>query len=372
MLGPEEKAAVMEVLDGPMLVHGYRTKAFEIAFSDFVGGDSWAVAVNSCTAALHLALLAHGVGNGDEVIVPAQTHIATAHSVEYCHAKPIFVDAEPETGNIDISQIDAKITDRTKAISIVHYLGMPVDMDAVNVIALRYGLTVIEDAALAIGSRYKNIHAGLLGDVGCFSFYPVKHITTAEGGMIVTRHEDIANDAERRRAFGMDRTVTERAMPGEYDVTILGTNYRMNELEAAIGLEQLKKVGAWLVTRRNNHESLSAGLREIEGVRLFSSSHGEFESSYYCMAVLLEDDLSDKRAAVMTRLKERGVGTSIYYPAAVPLMTYYRNKYGYGEGDFPVAERISRTSIALPVGPHLDCTDMDYIIDEFKAAIADA
>lgn len=371
LLGSEEKAAVAEVLEGPMLVHGAKTKMFEAAFSKFVGGGH-ALSVNSCTAGLHLALLAIGVCDGDEVIVPAQTHVATAHSVEYCRATPIFIDAEPATGNLDISQIEEKITARTKAISIVHYLGMPVDMDALNIIARKHGLPIVEDAALAIGSRYKKVHAGLLGDVGCFSFYPVKHITTAEGGMLVTQRDDIAQDVARRRAFGMDRTVAERAIPGVYDVTILGPNYRMNELEAAIGLEQLKKIVGWLERRRRNYEVLSAGLREIGGVRQFLSSHGDFESSYYCLSMLLSDELSAKRASVMTRLKERGVGTSIYYPAAVPLMTYYRDKYGYAEGSFPVAEKISRTSIALPVGPHLDTNDMNFIIQEVKAAMRDA
>src|SRR5207302_1642699 len=202
-IGDAERAAVMEVLKGPILVHGPRAVAFEKDFAAWTGAPH-AVSTSSCTAALHLVYFYLGLGSGDEVIVPAQTHAATAHAVELTGATPVFVDAERRTGNIDIAQIEAALTPRTRAISVVHYLGLPVDMDRVTAIARKRDLFVVEDCALSLGSRYRGIHTGLLGDVGCFSFYPVKHITTAEGGMITTTRPEVAAKIARQKAFGVD------------------------------------------------------------------------------------------------------------------------------------------------------------------------
>ena len=177
IIGDEERAAVLGVLRGSQFVHGPLAKQFEVDFSQFIGGG-YAHTVASCTAGLHLAYLYLGIGPGDEVIVPAQTHVATAHAVEYTGAQPVFVDVDAFTGNIDIEGIEQAISPRTKAISVVHYLGLPVDMDKVNALAKRFGLFVIEDAALALGARYKGVHVGLLGDFGSFSFYPVKQMLT--------------------------------------------------------------------------------------------------------------------------------------------------------------------------------------------------
>ena len=239
MIGEEERRAVMDVLSGPILTHGPRVHEFEKVFAQFTQAP-FAVATGSCTAALHLAYLQLGIGAGDEVIVPTQSHVATAHAVEYCGARPVFIDSEPRTGNIDLDAIEACVTERTRALSVVHYLGLPVEMDRVIEIGRRHKLFVVEDCALAIGSYYQGTHCGLIGDVGCFSFYPVKHITTAEGGMLITRHADVAKRVAMQRAFGIDRNVvSERKTPGDYDVELLGFNYRLNEIGAALGLEQM-------------------------------------------------------------------------------------------------------------------------------------
>lgn len=364
----EEKRVVQEVLDGPILVHGPKIKEFEAAFAVYTKAPH-AVAVSSCTAALHLSYFNLGLGPGDEVIVPAQTHTATAHAVELCGAKPVFVDAEMETGNIDISQIEANITEKTRALSIVHFLGMPVDMRRICEIASTCNLFVVEDCALALGTRLDGVHAGLYGDVGCFSFYPVKHMTTLEGGMLIARSEEIAAKIERQRAFGVDRTLSERKVPGVYDVTQLGYNYRMNEVQAAIGTEQLKRMNGFLEKRKLNYEALQTGLTEIDEIDLLRSSHDEYESSYYCLSALLSDEFHEKRFEVVSYLKEHGVGTSVYYPRPVPHMTYYARKYGYRGDSYPVASKISYGSIALPVGPHLDTEDMAYIVESVKEAI---
>lgn len=368
IIGDEEKRVVQEVLDGPILVHGPKSKEFEAAFAVYTKAPH-AVSVSSCTAALHLSYFNLGLGPGDEVIVPAQTHTATAHAVELCGAKPVFVDAEMETGNIDISQIEANITEKTRALSIVHFLGMPVDMRRICEIASTCNLFVVEDCALALGTRLDGVHAGLYGDVGCFSFYPVKHMTTLEGGMLIARSEEIAAKIERQRAFGVDRTLSERKVPGVYDVTQLGYNYRMNEVQAAIGTEQLKRMNGFLEKRKLNYEALQTGLTEIDEIDLLRSSHDEYESSYYCLSALLSDELHEKRFEVVSYLKEHGVGTSVYYPRPVPHMTYYARKYGYRGDSYPVASKISYGSIALPVGPHLDTEDMAYIVQSVKEAI---
>lgn len=368
IIGDEERRAVMEVLGGSQLVHGPRAKQFETDFSAFVGGGH-ALSVASCTAGLHLAYLYLGIGPGDEVLVPAQTHVATAHSVEYTGAKPVFVDVDASTGNIDIDQVETAISPNTKAISVVHYLGLPVDMDRINAIARKHELFVVEDCALAIGGRFKGVHAGLLGDVGAFSFYPVKHITTAEGGMFVTRDSRIADRVQRLKAFGYDKQLGERVVPGLYDVDVLGYNYRMNEIEAALGVEQLKRVAGFLAKRAKNDAALREALKDIEEVTPLADGGGDFEHAHYCLVVVLDDDVADKRFEIINGMREAGVGTSVYYPGPVPHLKYYREKYDLGRVAFPNAARISNKSIAFPVGPHLDEMDMEYVGNTLKQVL---
>ena len=368
IIGEAEKEAVVEVLNGPILVHGPKTTEFENNFAEYANAP-YAVAVSSCTSALHLAYFDLGIGPGDEVIVPAQTHNATAHAVEYTGAKPVFVDAEMRTGNIDIDQIEGHITPNTRAISVVHFLGMPVEMDRILAIANKHDLFVLEDCALAIGSYYKGVHAGLHGDAGCFSFYPVKHMTTTEGGMLITKHKDLADRITRKRAFGVDRAHGDRKIPGVYDVNMLGYNYRMNEIQAAIGVEQLKRMDSFLKKREINYRTLEKGLRDIDEITLFESTNGEFKSCYYCLSILLKEKYKEKRFEIVNLLKENGIGTSVYYPRPVPHMTYYKEKYGYSDGSYPNAAEISYSSIAFPVGPHLVAGDVKHIIETIKKGI---
>lgn len=369
ILGEPEMQAVQSVLEGHIYVHGPRVKEFEASFAEWVGAKK-CTAVSSCTAGLHLAYFNKGIGVGDEVIVPAMSHVATAHAVEFTGATCVFVDAEYETGNIDIDKIESAITEKTRAISIVHYLGMPVAMDRVIEIAKKYKLFVVEDCALAVGSLYKGVHAGLLGDIGCFSFYPVKHMTTAEGGVILSVHDDVIDAINKKKAFGVNRTHTERSIPGDYDVDLLGYNYRMNELQAVIGFHQVKRLDSFISIREENFNALKEGIEGIEGVSTFKSTHGDFKSSYYCFSLLLDEDLAPNRQTIMASLKEKGVGTSIYYPRSIPCFTYYQEKYGHNAEDFPIASKISSHSIALPVGPHLGLEDMEYIVESLKEVIS--
>ena len=253
------------------------------------------------------------------MIVPAQTHTATAHAVELTGAKPVFVDALPGTGTSTRTGVEAAVTSRTKAIAVVHFLGLPVDMDRINAIARPRGLFVLEDCALAVGSSIGGVHAGNFGDVGCFSFYPVKHMTTAEGGMVVTNDEAIAKALTRQKAFGVDRRVEERAIPGVYDVTMLGFNYRMNEL----GRRHRHRAGeaTGRLSRDQEEQLRHSGKGPAGDCRELEVIGGEtpgFRSSHYCLSVLLRGGLRPKRFDVISLLKAAGIGTSCYYPRPVP------------------------------------------------------
>lgn len=364
----EEIQAVNEVLGGDILVHGPRAKEFERLFGEYTKAP-YAISASSCTAALHLAYFHWGIGPGDEVIVPAQTHVATAHAVELVGAKPVFVDAELETGNINIDLIEEHITERTKAISIVHFLGMPVNMDKLMPIVEKHNLKLVEDCAIAIGSTFNGKHVGLFGDVGCFSFYPVKHITTAEGGMMITNKDEFAHGIKYKKAFGVDKTHIERKMPGIYDVRLLGFNYRMSELHAAIGIEQIKKIDRFLAIRKENFEALHAGLSTIDELHLFAKEQPKAKNSHYCLSAILQDDIAKNRFDIVKYLNGQGVGTSTYYPKPVPEFTYYQEKYQPDLSKYPNASKISHQCISLPVGPHLTVEDMNYIVKIFKQAI---
>jgi len=368
MLGERERQAALAVLSGTTLVHGPATQAFEQAFAQRIG-TRHAIAVASCTAGLHLALFAEGIGPGDEVAVPAMTHVATAHAAEFCGAKPVFVDVEPDSGNIDMNALAAAVGPRTRAITVVHYLGLPCDMDAANAIAAKAGAYVVEDCALAVDAGYGERKAGGLGRLGCFSFYPIKHLTTIEGGMVTTDDDDLARRIAQRKAFGYDRTIAERAKPGIYDVTALGFNYRMNEVEAAVGLAQLASLDDFQRARSANYRALRAALAELAEITVFAPLKGKARSSHYCLNAVLPRDGSLDRDAIVAELKAAGVGSSVHYPNAVPLMRYYADKYGYRAGQFPVAEWLAAQTISLPVGPHLQEGDVGYIANAFKAAI---
>ncbi len=364
----EDRQAVLGVLDGPILTHGPEGKAFQGEFVDFMGGGS-ALTVSSCMAALHLAYIHLGVGPGDEVLVPAQTHNATAHAVEWVGAKPVFVDCDPATGNVTAEALEAAVTERTRALSVVHYLGIPCDMPSIVDVAERHDLKVVEDCALAIGSRWGDTHVGLFGDVGCYSFYPVKHMTTGEGGMVVSRRSEVTDGIAKLAAFGVDRTHSQRTIPGMYDVPTLGLNYRMSELQAALGRSQLRRMPEALARREANFVRLRDGLSDVRGTTVIDARSDAARSSHYCLSIRLDDLSSEDRTRVVGLLNEAGVGTSTYYPHPVPRLAYYRNKYGYEAGSMPQAEGLSDRAIALPVAPHVEDADIDHIIARFARAV---
>ena len=351
ILSNSENYSIKKVLDSKILVHGPITNKFEDLFKKFTKAKE-AVSVSSCTAGMHLVYFALGIGKGDEVIVPAQTHISTAHAVELTGAKAVFVDCDLKTGNILVSAIEKKINKKTKAIAVVHFLGIPVDILEIKKIAKKNNLFILEDCALAIGAKYNNKHVGTIGDVGVFSFYPVKHFTTGEGGIIITKNKKLSKKLKLLRAFGVNKTFSERKK-GLYNSSYLGLNYRMSEIHAAIGCSQIKKLPSFLKQRRINFDLMYNKIKYNKNIQVIKNNKKFLQSSNYCLSIILKNDISKKRNEIIKKMNEKGLGTSIYYPHPVPRMNYYKNKYKYNKKNFKNASIISDNSIALPIGPHL-------------------
>jgi len=369
LLSDKETYAVKNVLKSKILVHGKYTVEFEKKFQKFTK-SKYSIAVSSCTAGMHLFYYAVGIGKGDEVIVPAQTHLATAHAVELTGAKAVFVDAEITTGNIDINKIESKITKKTKAICIVHYLGLPVDVRKIKILAKKHKLYIVEDCALALGAKYYNKHVGTIGDVGVFSFYPVKHITTAEGGMIILNNKKLADKIKLLRAFGVNKNFNQRKLPGIYDCEYLGFNYRMSEIHAAIGGEQLKKILFILKKRKSLFYQYLKELKKVKDIKILQSQNNQnLKSSFYSLSFLLSKEFTKNRVEIIKFLNSKGIGTSIYYPHPVPRIKYYKNKYRYNSKEYLNAESISDDSISISVSPYLNKKNISYICQNIQLAL---
>lgn len=342
-IGEEEKKAVMEVLDSGMIAQGPRVKAFEEAFAAMCGAKH-AIATTSGTTALHVSLLAAGIGPGDEVITSPFTFIASANSILYAGARPVFIDIDPVTYNLNPSLLEAAITSRTKAIMPVHLFGLSCDMDAILKIAELHNLVVIEDACQSHGATYKGKRVGSLG-IGAFSFYPTKNMTSAEGGMITTNDDSIDERSRVIRQHGMRR---------RYYHDELGFNFRMTDVHAAIGLEQLKKLQSQNEKRRENARFLSEHLKGV----ILPWEGEDYKHVYHQYTVRVTDG---KRDALRTFLQENGVGSEIYYPAPVHKQDFYVDKLGY-DITLPEAERAAREVLSIPVHPALSQANLDTIV----------
>lgn len=345
-IGDAERQAVLEVLDSGMLVQGKRTAQLEEAFAARCG-TRHAIATSSGTTALHLACLAHGLGPGDEVITTPFTFIASVNCILYVGARPVFVDVEADTFNINPALIEAAITPRTRAILPVHLYGYPCDMDAILDIARRHNLAVIEDAAQAIGATYQGKPVGGFG-TGCFSLYATKNVMSAEGGMITTNDDQIAERCRLLRNHGM---------PQRYQHQILGYNFRMSDLHAAIGLAQMQRLEEFTARRCANAAYLNAHLSRVitPGVR---AGYGHVWHQY---TVRVKDGLDRDRA--VRQLNQAGVGTGIFYPRLANQHPYMR-ELGLADAHLPVAERLTGEVFSLPVHPQLSQRDLDTIVHE--------
>lgn len=342
LLSDEEKQAVLEVLESGQLVQAEKVGAFEEAFAAYCG-TKHAIATSSGTTALQTAILAHGIGPGDEVITTPFTFIASANAILFAGARPVFVDIDERTYNINPSCIEAAITPRTKAILPVHLFGNPCDMEAIMDIATRHGLVVIEDACQAHGAMVKGRKVGSFG-TGCFSFYPTKNITTAEGGMITTDDDEVADRARLIRNHGQRE---------RYYHEMIGYNFRMTEIQAAIGLVQLGKLEHFIATRRANAAYLT---QRLKGVIIPVEAPG-CRHVYHQYTVRVPDG----RDQLANHLRAKGIATGVYYPLPVHKQCAYQ-RLGYGDY-LPVAEAVSREVLALPVHPALTCEELDRIVE---------
>jgi len=358
-IGSEEVESVVKVLRSRVLTdrlgNGPMVKKFEKAYARFIRAKH-AVAVNNGTAALHLALLAAGVNSGNEVILPSFTFVATAEVVAMIGAKPVFVDINPETYNIDPQKIEEAVTAKSKAIIPVDLYGLPADMEAIKEVAQKSNLIVIEDAAQAHGATYKGKPPGYFADVACWSFYATKNMTTGEGGMVTTNDDDYAEKLRCVRSHGEKE---------EYRSFMIGYNYRMPEIEAAIGYAQLRKLPGFLRKRRENARLLTEGLAETKRLQLPTEPRN-YKHSWYLYTVRLRDADSATRNNVVDELRKRGIGAAVYYPTPIHLMPYYRQ---FGEHPIPKTERAAQQVFSLPVHPGVTPKEIKYIGDSVKQVL---
>lgn len=348
LIGDEERAAVLAVLDSGMLVQGPQVAAFEAEFAARLGVKH-AIATSSGTTALHLAFMAHGIGPGDEVITSAFTFVASANSILYVGARPVFADIGEATFNLDPAAVEAAVTPRTRAIMPVHLYGQPCDMDRISSIASRHGLTVIEDAAQAIGASYRGQRVGTFG-TGCFSLYATKNVMSGEGGMVTTGDDALADRLRLMRHQGM------RA---RYAYERLGYNFRMTDLHAAIGRVQLRRLDEITARRQENAAYLSRSLTSV----VVPAVAEDRDHVWHQYTVRLDSERD--RDEALQRLGQAGVGTGVFYPIGVHQLEHVHAVAGVHH--LPVTERAAQQVLSLPVHPALDREDLATIVREVNA-----
>ena len=354
-ISEDDVEAVAGAVRNKRLSQGEYVEKFEKAFSDYVK-SSHTLAVANGTAALHLALLSVGVESGDEVIVPSFTFVASSNCALYVGAKPVFVDIDPRTFNIDPQKVERAISPRTKAIVVVHYAGQPADMDPILGIAEKHGLHVIEDAAEAHGATYRSRIAGSMGIVGCFSFYPNKSMTTGEGGMVVTNSRPIAEKIRLLRNHGQD---------SRYHHITIGYNYRMTDIQAALGLTQLRKLDLILRKKREAakyYDQLFSSEEDIQTPYVIQNA----THTYMFYTVKFPNETVRNR--VVRHLSMKRIETRIAFPP-VHLQPFYRSLFGYKEGYLPVTEECAKRALSLPIYPHILREDQEFVAEAILEAV---
>lgn len=351
-IGEEEIKEVESVLKSGFIAQGPKVAEFEENYAEFVG-TRHAIATSSGTTALHVALLCAGIGKNDEVITTPFSFAATANTILHVGAKPVFVDIDPKTYNINPELIERAITRRTKAIMPVHLYGQPADMARINKIAEDHNLRVIEDAAQAHGAVYNNINVGLWGDMACFSFYPTKNITTSEGGMITTNNKDFDHDARALRSHGESK---------RYEHVILGYNFRMTDIEAAIGVVQLKRLPGFNEKRIENAEYLTEHIKYIDGIEPpFVQKNVKHVFHQYTIRIR-----NGKRDEVREFLNTEGIGTGIHYPMPIYKQKLYKS-LGF-KANCIEAEKAAKEVLSIPVNPALSVEDLGEIVSVLEDA----
>jgi dTDP-4-amino-4,6-dideoxygalactose transaminase len=363
-IGEGEIAAVVEALESGWLSTGPRVARFEKAFAEYTGAEH-AIAVNSCTAALHLSLLAAGVGAGDEVVTTPLTFCATANVVIHAGATPVFADVDAETFNLDPRLAADAATARTRALLPVHFAGRPVDLPRFRGLAARLGLALIEDAAHCVEGRAQGRKVGSIGDFTCFSFYATKNMTTGEGGMVTTSNAEAAAFIRMASLHGMSRSAWARYAPGgsaQYDVLMPGFKYNMMDLQAAIGLQQLARIEEMHARRTAIWTRYDAELASLPLLRPAAVSAGDVHARHLYTVLVDTAAAGISRDELQTRLRDRGIATSVHF-RALHLHPYYQQRFGLRRGMFPAAEAISDTTLSLPLSGGMSDASAERVIE---------
>lgn len=346
----------VDVLRSIFLTTGHVTAEFERKFAEYIGLKE-VIGVNSCTAALHLSLLALGIGNGDEVITTPMTFIATATSILHAGAKPVFVDVEKTTGLMDVNRIEMAITPRTKAIMPVHLYGTMVDMKAVRDIAEKYNLKIIEDCAHCIEGERDGIKPGQLSDAACYSFYATKNLTCGEGGAVATNNSELAARLKVLRLHGMSKDAVNR-YSGKYqhwDMLLLGWKYNMSDISASLLVEQIDRLDKYWQKRKDVWERYTEGLSDIDGIEI---PQIKGKSALHLYTIWVE---TENRDEILHKIQDKGIGAAVNY-RAIHTLTYFRENFGFKPEDFPVANLIGNRTISLPFYPALKDCEVEYVV----------
>jgi len=368
LVGQEEIDEVVDTLRSDWITTGPKTRRFETQFAAYVGAPG-ALALNSCTAALHTALVTQGIGPGAEVITTPMTFAASVNVIEHTGARPVLVDVEPDTLNLDPGRLEAALTDRTRAVLPVHYAGHPADLDPIDELARARGLVVIEDAAHALPASYKGRHIGSGPNPVAFSFYATKNLTTGEGGML-TADPALLDRARVVSLHGMSRDAWRRYDPGgggnwHYDILLPGFKYNMTDMQAALGLHQLEKLAAFQRRRRDVVARYAAGFADLDALEL-PVERADVEHAWHLYVLRLRPRvLRIERDQFIAELTARNIGTSVHF-IPIHLHPYYRDRYGYAPESFPVAWSNYRRMLSLPLNPRLSDDDVADVIEAVR------
>ena len=364
LLGREEERSVIKTLRSGWLTRGTKTEEFEKRFACFIGSP-YAIGLNSCTAGLHLALLALGIGHDDEVITSPLTFAATANVILHTGASLRFADVDYQTGNINLDEIARKVTRKTRALLVVHLAGHPCNMKAILQFCRERRIYLIEDAAHALGASYKGKNIGTWGKVASFSFYATKNITTGEGGMVTTHDKHIAEKIKVLSLHGLSSDAWKRyysAENGYYSVMAAGYKYNMFDIQAAIGVEQLKKIKSFMAQRKKIWNHYDRRLSRIAGIEIPSISPDVVHARHLYMVKIDVNRLTAGRDQIIQKLRRCGIHAQVHF-ISLHLHPFYRRLFGFRKKDFPIAYQLSQSLLSLPLYPQLNATDVDYICD---------